>query len=428
MFTEAGHLNGAHQLLRAIGAQSASTLANQVVAFVIPWLVLSRTGSALDAGTVAFATGAAAVVGTLFGGVIVDRIGGRAASLLSDALSLVTVLALPVALFLDVLPLWLIVVTQTVGVLFDGPGKVARDTLVPGTARHDGVPLIRAASLQETLKGIATLLGPLAAGVLVATTGEGPTLLLAAGVFVVAMLLVRGVARPLRAPARPPLSVTAALRDVREGFAYLLHEPLLGPLTLLLTVWVAVYVPLSTIVLPAWFVLSGQDATALGVFLGALALGSILGGFGFTAIGPRVRPFRWFLVTGVVSKLVLGMLLLTAPGTVEAVAVALAIGLTSAGQLPIINAAFYSRTPEHLLGRVNGAGWTLVLAALPVASLGFGWLVNTTSAAVGIAVVATGSLVMVGVVGVHPAMRLLDDGTEVAPGTAERHETVEVAA
>ncbi|HYH32341.1 MAG TPA: MFS transporter [Pseudonocardia sp.] len=428
MSTESGHLTGAHQLLRAIGAQSASTLANQVVAFVVPWLVLSRTGSALDAGTVAFATGTAAVVGTLFGGVIVDRIGGRATSLLSDALSLVTVLALPVALFLDALPLWLILVTQTVGVLFDGPGKVARDTLVPSTARHDGVPLIRAASLQETLKSSATLLGPLAAGALVVATGESPTLLVAAGVFVVAMLLVRGVARPSRAPARPPLSATAALRDIREGFGHLLREPLLGPLTLLLTVWVAVYVPLSTIVLPAWFVLSGQSASSLGVFLGALALGSILGGFGFTAIGHRVRPFRWFLVTGVVSKVVLGMLLLTGPGTKEAVTVAFAIGLTGAGQLPIINAAFYSRTPEHLLGRVDGAGWTLVLAALPVASLGFGWLVNATSPAVGIAVIATGSLVMVGVFGVHPAMRLLDDGTDVAPSTGGRNETMEVAA
>jgi hypothetical protein len=38
-----------------MSSQSASTFANQVVAFVIPWLVLSRTGSALNAGGAAFA-------------------------------------------------------------------------------------------------------------------------------------------------------------------------------------------------------------------------------------------------------------------------------------------------------------------------------------------------------------------------------------
>ena len=39
-----GRLLGAHQLLRLLGSQSASTYANQVIAFVIPWLVLTRTG------------------------------------------------------------------------------------------------------------------------------------------------------------------------------------------------------------------------------------------------------------------------------------------------------------------------------------------------------------------------------------------------
>jgi hypothetical protein len=61
----------ARRLLLTMSSQSASTFANQVVVFVIPWLVLSRTGSALNAGGVAFATGIASVLGTLFGGLIV---------------------------------------------------------------------------------------------------------------------------------------------------------------------------------------------------------------------------------------------------------------------------------------------------------------------------------------------------------------------
>jgi len=130
----------ARRLLLTISSQSASTFANQMVAFVIPWLVLSRTGSALNAGGVAFATGIASVFGTLFGGVIVDRVGGRRTAIIADALSLVTVLALAAALVAGFVPLWLIVVTQVLGVLFDGPGMVARDPLVPRVAREDDVP------------------------------------------------------------------------------------------------------------------------------------------------------------------------------------------------------------------------------------------------------------------------------------------------
>ena len=112
----------ARRLLLTMSSQSASTFANQVVAFVIPWLVLSRTGSALNAGGVAFATGIASVLGTLFGGVIVDRAGGRRTAIIADALSLVTVLALVVALVVDFVPLWLIVVTQVLGCCSTGPG------------------------------------------------------------------------------------------------------------------------------------------------------------------------------------------------------------------------------------------------------------------------------------------------------------------
>jgi hypothetical protein len=45
---------------------SASTYANQVIAFVIPWLVLTRTGSTVSAGTVAFAMGVAAFLGVRY--------------------------------------------------------------------------------------------------------------------------------------------------------------------------------------------------------------------------------------------------------------------------------------------------------------------------------------------------------------------------
>jgi hypothetical protein len=43
----------ARRLLLTMSSQSTSTFANQVVAFVIPWLVLSRTGSAPNAGGIA---------------------------------------------------------------------------------------------------------------------------------------------------------------------------------------------------------------------------------------------------------------------------------------------------------------------------------------------------------------------------------------
>jgi MFS family permease len=410
-------VRAARHLLLTMSSQASSTFGNQVVAFVIPWLVLDRTGSAFNAGGVAFATGVAFVLGSLFGGVVVDRIGGRLTAMAADALSLVTVVALSVALLADFVPLWLIVVTQVLGVAFDGPGMVARDTLIPAVAKQDDVPLVRATSLQETLQNTAGFVGPLAAGLLVASLGESPTLFFAAFLFLVALLLVARLERR-RLASDHPLTARSALADLREGFAFIAREPLLGPLTFLLIGWTAIYVPLSTVIYPAWFVLDGRDAGALGVFLGAQALGGIVGGLAFAAVGPKVSKWRWVVVTNLVATAGLVALTRLEPGSAATVGLSFAIGVISAGSLPIINTAYYARTPERLLGRVNGASFALVLTALPISSLLMGWLINATSAVTALGVVAAGNAVMVLTFTLVPALRLIDQEDTAGEGEA----------
>jgi macrolide resistance protein len=229
---------------------------------------------------------------------------------------------------------------------------VARDALVPRVAREDDVPLVRATSLRETLQNTAQFVGPLAAGLERQRLGHDQ-----------------------------PLTAASALADVRQGFRFIVSEPLLGPLTWLLVAWVAVYVPLSTLIFPAWFNFARESAGALGLFLGVQALGGVLCGLAFAAVGPKVSKFRWFVATEVVATALLAALLATEPGSAAAVALSFGVGLVGAGSLPIINTAYYSRTPEELLGRVNGTSFAMVLTVLPFSSLALGWLVNATAPA-----------------------------------------------
>ena len=277
-------------------------------------------------------------------------------------------------------------------------------------AREDGVPLVRATSLQETLQNTAQFVGPLAAGLLIAAVAEQGTLLVAAVMFATAMVLIAGL-EPQRLHHDQPLTAAKALADIREGFRFIVAEPLLGPLTLLLVAWVAVYIPLSTLIFPAWFNFARESAGALGLFLGVQALGGVLGGLAFAAVGPKVSNFWWFVSTEVVATALLAALLGTEPGSAAAVALSFGVGLVGAGSLPIINTAYYSRTPEELLGRVNGTSFAMVLTVLPFSSLAFGWLINATSPETAIAVVVAGNAVVVAVFALLPAMRLID-----APG------------
>ena len=147
------------------------------------------------------------------------------------------------------------VVTQVLGVMFAGPGMVARDALVPRVARQDDVPLARATTLQETLQNTALFVGPLAAG-----------------------LLIAGLERQ-RPVHDHPLTPAGALADVRDGFRF-----------------------------------ARDSAGALGLFLGAQALGGVLGGLIFAAVGPRLSRFWWFVVIVASFALVPAMRLVGAPG------------------------------------------------------------------------------------------------------------------
>ncbi len=61
-----------------------------------PWLVLQRNGSALDASIVAMAGTLPLLAATLIAGAAVDYLGRRRVSMISDALSALSVAAVPV--------------------------------------------------------------------------------------------------------------------------------------------------------------------------------------------------------------------------------------------------------------------------------------------------------------------------------------------
>jgi predicted MFS family arabinose efflux permease len=409
--SEMGRLLGANQLLRLLSSQSASTYANQVIAFVIPWLVLTRTGSAVSAGTVSFAMGIAAFVGVMSGGLITDRIGGRKVSMIADTLSMVTALLLGITLFFDFFSLWLVIVSQIIGVFFDGPGQIAKNTMVPAAATEHEVPIVRAMGIQQTLQNVANFVGPLSAGLLVALLSESVTLMFASVLFLLCIFFVMGLPRKIMTQ-EGHMSFRQAYEDMREAVQFIIKDPFLGPMQLFGPFFAFVIGPVSAIVFPAWFVFADQGPARLGIFLGAQALGGMIGGFIFAALAPKVSQHKWlFGATSAYALALLGLYFLQ-PGSIPALLVGFLAGVVFTGIMAIPYSSFYIRTPEQLLGRVNslGAGMGFVIIAL--ASLFFGWLINTTSAKTGLLACAIlMGLIALGVY-LFPFMKHLDEKVE----------------
>lgn len=398
----------AKQLMRVMAAQSTSVFANQVIAFVIPWLVLTRTGSAADAGLVAFAMAAASFAGILAGGIVTDRIGGRKVSIIADTLSLATALALALALFFDTFSLWLVILTQIIGVFFDGPGAIAKNTMVPAAANAEKVPVVRAMGLQQTLQNLAMFVGPLSAGLVIALVSESVTLAVASALFMAAVILVARSRRQVFNHEHP-MTVRQAYNDAGEAVKFLVKEPFLGPMQLFGPSFAFFLMPIATIIFPAWFVFAGQDSSALGIFLGAQAIGGMLGGFAFAALAPKVSQRKWLFGATAAYALALLGLYYVQPGSVWAVAVGFLAGLVFTGIMAIPYTAFYTRTPERLLGRVNSLGAASGFLVAALASLFFGWLLNSTSARAGILACAIGMGTIALCVLFFPFMRHLDE-------------------
>lgn len=411
-------LLGAKQLLRAMGAQSVSTYANQVIAFVIPWLVLSRTGDAANAGFVAFAMSAAMLFGGLLGGLATDRLGGRKVSIIADAFSMLTALGLAFALFVDFFAIWFVVLTQIIGVLFDSPGLIAKNTTVPAAAKEGGVPVVRAMGLQQTLQNIAMFVGPISAGVLIAILTESYTLVLAGVLFFIAIYLVSRMPKKLMVHENK-MNVKQAYLDMKDAVQFLIKDPFLGKMQLFGPLFAFVVMPATTIVFPAWFVLNGQPAASLGTFLGIQAIGGIIGGFIFAALAPKVSQQKWLVAASTLYALSFLVFSFLEPGSLAAYVVAFLTGIVFTGIMAIPYSAFYIRTPEKFLGRTNSLGMAAGSGVAAIASLFFGWLISTTNpdsaliaSAIMMGIVALGTLVL-------PFMKYLDLPPSVDAAGAE---------
>lgn len=357
-----------------LSATGLSAMGNAMVAVVLPWLVLQRTGSPAMAGVVAAAALAPLVLSAVLGGALVDRWGRRRTSVLADVLSAGAVAAVPVVDLVWGLTMPVLVALVAAGAVFDGPGMAAREALRPDVARTSGWGLERTNARTEAVDGLAAVVGPAAAGLLVLIVDP----VLALWVTVVMFLLAAAVTRWLVPDTHPEL-VQASRRavaepvagpywsSVRDGLRLIWRDRTLRSVGVLGAVVVLVLAPAEAVVLPAWFAAT-NDAGGLAVVLAAFAAGGLIG-----ALAGPLWTRRW----GRRRVLLAGLLVLTAgvysfaflPATWALVLLGALTGLGAGPVGPLLAVLAQERTPEPVRGRVLGALASVSLAAAPAGLL-----------------------------------------------------------
>jgi MFS family permease len=340
-----------------------SLLGNGIAAVALPLIVLQTTGSPLGTAALAAATAVPAVLVGLLSGVVIDRINRRTASVVSDLISAASVAALPLVDLVWGLDLAWFIVLGVLGSFGDVPGTTAREVLAPMVARHAGLDLTRVVGLRQTLTSAALVIGPAAAGVLLAAFDATSVLWITAATSAVAALLTRTLPRRLGEVESDGSSRRSVLCELGEGMAVVVRSRfLLGTSGLVVGLAVALG-GLQGLVMPLYFDLIDRP-DLLGLVLTALALGMLGGAALYSAIGRRL-PVRTWLAAGLVVTTA-GFLLmasLLAPAVVFAGAAALGLGNAVVGA--VIGVLQVERTPGAVRGRVFSVKTALLMIAVP---------------------------------------------------------------
>lgn len=353
-----------------------SLTGNVLTLIALPLYVLRETGSATATGLTGFAATLPVVLGGAFGGPLVDRIGHRRASVLADLVSATTIALVP-ALDLTVgLPFWALLLLVVASGLLDTPGQVARSALLPEAAQAAGVPIERAVGSFEAVERGARVIGAPLAGVLVSLLGALEVLALDAVSFLVsAALVARFVPPGLSAAAAEQLG--GYWSALRAGAAFVLHDPLLRALVLLILVTNMLDAAKSTVLLPVYAERVLGGAVALGLLFGANSLGALVGSLLFGVVGHRL-PRRASFVIGFCVAGGAPALVLAAGFSMTVLVVVFALAGLGAGVInPTLSLIKLQRVPPAMRACVYGLFGAGAWAAMPLGALLGGVVVDT---------------------------------------------------
>jgi MFS family permease len=386
-------------------ADSISLVGNVVAQLAIPWFVLVTTGSPALTGLAVFFNFLPVVLAGFFGGVIVDRFGYRATSIVADLASAAAVAAIPLLHSTVGIELWELMILVFLGALLDAPGATARVSLFPDVVELAGVRMERANGIRGAIQQGSWLVGAPLGGILVAELGATTALWLDAGSFLVSAALVGGLV-----PAARRIAASEAprryLSELAEGLRFIWRQRLLRAFVVTIMITNLLDAPFP-VVMPVFAREAFGSAADLGLMYGAFGGAALVGALAYSAFGHRL-PRRLTFVTCFAVVPIPYLILAMLPSLPVALA-ALAVSGLAAGPInPLLNTVQFELVPPDLRGRVFGAFKAGAWASIPLGVLLGGVVVEAIGVAATFLGIGLCYLVVTGYGFFNPAFRTMD--------------------
>lgn len=381
------------------GGATISALGDGMSFVALVWLLIERGATPADVGWFAAAYTAPVIVGGLAAGVVLDRFDTRLVIAGDNVIRGIAIASVPIAAALGVLTTaQLFIVAIVYGLLYMA-SIAGIPTLIPSLVHRD--ELTTANAMESITYGIAGLVGPALAGVVILVLGATAVLAVDAvtyGVFVVCLLAMRSprrVGEHVRPEAgddaaRPSPDVAArpaTAMGIGPAIRFILTAPAIVATTVMY-MCLNVSSGLMIVVIPIYAVsVLGGGAETFGFLLSALTAGELVG---LLVVGAVRWPYplgRSIAAAALLSGAILSLLLLRPPLAAMA-AILAASGLAESSLTPWAQTIRMRLIPPELRGRVFALLRTLMQSTRPVGAILAGVLITGGDLTLALAAVA----------------------------------------
>ncbi len=354
---------------RYFAGQVVSLVGNWMQIVAEMWLVVSLTGSGVSVGLTAALQFLPMLFLGAYGGVVADRVDKRRLLLTTQWLAMLaplTLFTLTVTGGASIGAVYALVFLRGLVTAFDNPARQAFVSEIVGADR-----VVTAVGLNSVIVHSARIVGPAAAGAIIALAGVGPCFVINAASFAAMFLALRAMDP---AALRPGTRSGRARGQIREAARAVIRDPALRtPLAMMVLVGTLSFN--FQVLLPLFAHTTWRGtATTYALLTSAMGVGSVGGAL---LAGARGRVSPSLLVVAATLFGVSELAAAAAPTLAWQVVALIPLGAASVTFAAGVNSSLQLRAPAPLRGRVMALYSVVFVGSTPIGAPLVGWLAET---------------------------------------------------
>lgn len=346
--------------------QTLSALGDAISIIAVPLLVLEATGSLTMMGMVTASVGLGSLAAGIYGGPLVDRVDRRKLMIRTDWARFVLFLLVPLLWPLLDHAMWFIFVVSIVAAAMGMLFGIAYITAVPNLV--DRGQLTEANGRLGASHAFAFAIGPVIAGFVVEQFGAAIAIGLDGFTFLISALTLSMLRLRQASATRPEGEREDRREELLAGVRFLFGSSTFRWITFITAVVVFTYAGVNDLIIFQVKENLGEPDRTVGIMYGIASLGSVASGLSIA----RLRRRFGFGACYVAGTLVFGIsvLVLGLVPTIPVMTVMMTIGTFGEALRGTLTMTLRQElTPDHLLGRVTAAFWTVFTVPGPVGAL-----------------------------------------------------------